>query len=155
MRFGVLSCTCKEIWAVELRHAAVRCPQCRKSLDTTTRKPLWVGATAMEAAEAAGQFRAQAAGVPIPVRAIATPRHDSPAQAAAAQAIAVTNKSARAELVALWMTRLVGQPTHDDLREALEHAGLDRARAEREIMRMLAMDYLMEPRAGSYRVLET
>jgi hypothetical protein len=65
----------------------------------------------------------------------------------------VTNRSARAETVALWMSRLAGPTPHDALVQALLKAGLDRTRAEREIVRMLAMDYLMEPRAGSYQVL--
>ncbi|MEK6976150.1 MAG: hypothetical protein AABY18_07395 [Candidatus Thermoplasmatota archaeon] len=121
-----------------------------------TRKRHWEGDTAERARDAAATLRTQAAGGAAPALepARAEARHDSPADAAAAKASAVTNKSNRAETVALWMTRLVGQPAHDDLVEALLRSGLDRGRAEREIHRMLAMDYLMEPRAGSYKVID-
>lgn len=80
-------------------------------------------------------------------------RHDSPEDAAAAKAHGIENRSRRAEEVAVWLTRLVGQPSHAQLVDALAKAGIDRVRAEREIVRMLAMDYITEPRAGSYRVL--
>ena len=154
-RYAVLPCPCGELWAAELRHASVSCPRCGQAADTATRKRLWQGDDAAAARKAAGTLRAQAAGAdarllePEP-RAV---RHDSPADAAAAKASGITNKSDRAEAVALWMTRLVGQPTHGQLVDALQRAGLDKARAEREVTRMLAMDYLMEPRAGSYKVI--
>ncbi len=155
-RFAVLACPCGEVWAAELRHASVSCPRCGKPADLATRKRLWEGESAADARKAAGTLRAQAAGAaaallePAPREA----RHDSPADAAAAKARAITNRSDRAEAVALWMTRLVGQPSHAELVDALGKAGLDKARAEREVTRMLAMDYLMEPRAGSYKVID-
>lgn len=155
MRFAVLACPCGERWAVETRHAKVACPGCRLTADLVTRQRLWQGDDAAAASQAAGALRAAAAGAPQvlepPLR---EARHDSPLDAAAAQAAGVVNKSDRAEVVALWMTRLVGSPSHTQLVDALQRAGLDATRAEREVMRMLAMDYLMEPRAGTYRVLE-
>jgi hypothetical protein len=156
MRFAVIACPCGERWAVETRHARVACPRCGSSADLATRQRLWQGDTAEEAALAAGSMRAQAAGAIAVMleRPKAPARHDSPADAAAAKAGGITNKSDRAEAVALWLTRLVGQPSHDELVAALTKAGLDRARAEREVHRMLAMDYLMEPRAGSYKVID-
>jgi hypothetical protein len=156
MRFAVIPCPCGERWAVETRHAKVTCPRCGTTADLAARTRLWQGDTALAARDAAGTLRAEAAGAPA-VRLAgpsSAPRHDSPADAAAAKANAITNRSDRAEAVALWMTRLVGQPSHADLVAALRKAGLDQSRAEREIVRMLAMDYLMEPRAGSYKVID-
>lgn len=153
MRFAVLACPCGQRWAVETRHETVRCPGCAKVHEAGRRTPLWLGETAQEATRAVQEALAHAAGVPIPATVPRVARHDSPRDAAAAQASSVINKSARAERVALWMTRLVGQPSHDELVDALQRAGLDRLRAEREIVRMLATDYLVEPRAGTYRTL--
>lgn len=82
------------------------------------------------------------------------PRHDSPVAAAAAKANAVVNKSQKAEAIALWLTRLLGDASHQDYHDAMRMAGLDVERAEKEITRMLAMDVIFEPRAGSYRSLE-
>lgn len=155
MRFAVLSCACGEPWAAETRHAKVSCPRCGHAADLATRQRLWQGDDATAARAAAATLRAQAAGALESTLAVpAKPaRHDSPADAAAAQAAGITNKSDRAETVALWMTRLVGATRHADLLDALQRAGIDSARAEREILRMLATDYLTEPRAGSYRVI--
>lgn len=156
MRFAVLGCSCGERWAAETRHARVSCPRCGQAADLATRQRLWQGDDATAARLAAGDLRAQAAGACALVleRPTKNVRHDSPADAAAAQAAGIINKSDRAEAVALWMTRLVGPTPHGDLVDALRRAGLDAARAEREITRMLAMDYLTEPRAGTYRVLD-
>ena len=154
-RFAVLACPCGERWAAETRHAAVSCPRCGQAADLATRKRLWQGDGATEARAAAAALRAHAAGAD-PLLLEAAPRearHDSLADAAAAKARAITNRSDRAEAVALWLTRLAGQPTHAELVDALGKAGLDKARAEREVTRMLATDYLMEPRAGSYKVI--
>lgn len=156
MRFAVISCPCPETWAVETRHAKVACPRCGKAAELATRHRLWQGDTADDARKAAGTLRAQAAGATglILERPAPPARHDSAADAAAAKASGIRSKSERAEAVALWLTRLVGQPSHDDLVEALVRSGLDNGRAEREVHRMLAMDYLMEPRAGSYKVID-
>lgn len=154
-RFAAIPCPCGEVWAAETRHARVTCPRCGKGAELAARKRLWQGDRAEDAAQAVAALRAQAAGAPaIPPPAPRVARHDSLHDAAAAKANGIINRSDRAEAVALWMTRLAGQPSHDDLVQALQRAGLDRSRAEREIVRMLAMDYLMEPRAGSYRVLD-
>lgn len=83
------------------------------------------------------------------------PRHDSPRSAAAAKANAVVNKSQKADIIALWLTRLQGDGSHDDHVEAMREAGIDRERAEKEITRMLAMDVVFEPVPGRYRCLET
>lgn len=156
MRYAVIPCPCGERWATETRHARVTCPRCGQGGDLGARLKLWKGDDPKAAREAAAGLRAQAAGAPTALLQAPPPlpRHDSPADAAAAKAGGITNRSDRAEAVALWMTRLVGQPSHDDLVDALARAGLDRMRAEREIVRMLAMDYLMEPRAGAYRVID-
>ena len=156
MRFAVIPCPCGERWAAETRHATVACPRCGESADLATRQRLWQGDDAGQARKATAALRAEAAGAD-PAALVREPkdaRHDSPADAAAAKASAITNRSDRAEAVALWMTRLVGLPTHAELVDALGKAGLDRVRAEREVVRMLAMDYLMEPRAGSYKVIQ-
>lgn len=156
MRFAVIGCPCGETWAVETRHARVACPRCGKAAELATRQRLWQGDTADDARKAAGTLRAQAAGgaAVLSERPAQVARHDSPADAAAAKAGGITNKSDRAEAVALWLTRLVGQPSHEELVQALVKSGLDRGRAEREVHRMLATDYLMEPRAGSYQVID-
>ena len=155
-RFAVLSCRCGEVWAAETRHARVACPRCGDAADLSTRKRLWQGDDGAAARKATAQLRAQAAGAPaLDLTPEARPaRHDSPEDAAAAKAAGITNRSDRAEAVALWLTRLVGVPTHAQLVDALQRAGLDAPRAEREVVRMLAMDYLTEPRAGTYRVLD-
>lgn len=82
------------------------------------------------------------------------PRHDDPLHAAAAQAKRITNKSERADTIALWLTRLQGDTPHEDYVTAMGHAGIDGERAEKEILRMLAADVIFEPRAGLYRSLE-
>ena len=132
------------------------CPRCGATAKPSERVHLWSGDSARDARAAVASLRAEAAGASplLLVREPREARHDSPEDAAAAQARAITNRSDRAEAVALWMTRLVGQPTHGQLVEAMLKAGLDKARAEREVTRMLAMDYLMEPRAGSYKVID-
>lgn len=156
MRYAVLPCPCGEAWAAELRHATVRCPRCGQAAETATRKRLWQGDDAAQARQAAAALRASAAGAD-PTR-LAAPardvRHDSAADAAAAQAARYANASRRAEQVALWLTRLQGGATHGELLDALAKAGLDPGRAEREVVRMLACDILTEPRAGTYRVLD-
>ena len=160
MRFAVLACSrCRQPWAAELRHATVACPGCNAAADTARKTRLWEGDSAAEAQRAVAHHRAELAGggqaVAALLQARPAPRHDSPEEAAAAQALGIANKSQRAELVALWMTRLLGSAPHDRLLAALEHAGIDRKRAEAEVVRMLAMDILMEPRAGHYKVLDS
>lgn len=118
-----------------------------------TRTHLWTGDNGRAAAAAAASLRAKAAGAPDLSPNEPMPRHDCLSDAAAAQARGLVNKSRRAEAVALWMNRLGGDALHADLVEAMVAAGLDAERAEREIVRMLATDYLGEPRAGRYRVL--
>lgn len=119
---------------------------------------MWQGESASEARQAIQTLRADMAGGRDQVVALQdnrpVPRHDSPVAAAAAKANAVINKSQKAETVALWLTRLMGDADHDTHLKALQMAGLTRDRAEQEIVRMLAMDVMFEPRAGTYRVLE-
>lgn len=160
--FAVVVCSqCRTAWAVELRHATSTCPSCRKKVELAHRTLLWQGDSALAAQFAVAQ--AALATGPDPERAVAAvhalkqrplPRHDSHVDAAAARAGGIINKSQRAEAVALWLTRLAGSPRHDDLLQALEKAGLEPARAETEITRMLAMDFLTEPKAGHYRAIE-
>jgi uncharacterized Zn finger protein (UPF0148 family) len=154
VRFAVVACSaCGQPWAVETRHAKVSCPDCGRSWMLADRARLWQGDDAASAADAAARLRAGSHAIPLPEPRQA--RHDSPEEAAAAKARGTVNKSRRAEEVATWMTRLVGQPTHAQLLDAMGKAGLDRVRAEREVGRMLAMDYLTEQRAGTYRVLDS
>ncbi len=82
------------------------------------------------------------------------PRYDDPVDAAAAKARGTINKSERAELVLLWLTRLQESVPHDDAVRSLRRAGLDDERSEKEIVRMLAGDVIFEPKAGFYRHLE-
>jgi hypothetical protein len=159
MRYAVVACSrCRKPWAAELRHATVRCPACQEPAEPARKTRLWEGEDPAEAQRAVAHHRAALAGGAQAVAALLStrpaPRHDSPEEAAAARALGIANKSQRAELVALWMTRLVGATPHDRLVAALEHAGIERRRAEAEVVRMLAMDILMEPRAGHYKVLD-
>ncbi|HEX2066273.1 MAG TPA: hypothetical protein VHI93_05605 [Candidatus Thermoplasmatota archaeon] len=160
MSYAVVACSrCREPWAVEARHATAACPRCQKTAELAHRTRLWEGLDAREAQRQAAHHRAQMAGkvASATVRLFAprpppAPRHDSPAAEAAASARGIANKSARAELVASTLSR-AGHVSHASLLEALRLAGLDAERAEAEVARMLAMDVLMEPRAGHYRVL--
>lgn len=159
MAYAVVACSqCREPWAVELRHKTSTCPRCQKSVELARRTRLWQGDSPTEARQAIQTLRADMAGGREQVVALhdarPVPRHDSPIAAAAAKANAVINKSQKAETIALWLTRLQGDGSHEDHLEAMRQAGLDRDRAEKEITRMLAMDVLFEPRAGRYRCLE-
>jgi predicted RNA-binding Zn-ribbon protein involved in translation (DUF1610 family) len=158
-RYAVVVCTaCRAPWAVESRHTTASCPSCHAQVEVAARTRLWQGDDAREAQAAVGHHRAALAGGLAAVQRSTArrpePRHDSATDAAAAQASGLANKSARAEAVALWMTRLVGQVTHCDLVEAMGKAGLDADRAEREVVRLLATDVMVEPKAGLYRVLD-
>jgi hypothetical protein len=158
-RYAVVACSaCRAPWAVELRHETASCPSCHAPVEVARRTRLWQGDDARQAQAAVAHHRAAMAGGLAAVQALAPrrpePRHDSPADAAAAQASGLVNKSARAEAVALWMTRLVGLVPHRDLVDAMGKAGLDADRAEREVVRLLATDVMVEPKAGSYRVLD-
>lgn len=155
-RFQVASCPrCGEPWATEARHTSASCPRCRTRCDLAALRAAWTGDDAREAQRAAAAARAARHGAPAPPEPPERlPRHDSPGDAAAAQAQGIASKSGRAEAVALWMTRLAGGARHDELRLALQGAGLDLGRAEAEIVRMLACDVLFEPRAGFYRTLQ-
>ncbi len=152
-RFAVTLCpACQEPCAVELRHAAISCPRCQAKVEMRGRSLLWQGDDARDAQAAASQASRRGA-IPDLVGPERIPRHDSPADAAAAQAKSIINKSARAEAVALWLDRIAGPVPHRLLVDSLERAGLDQDRAEAEITRMLALDLLMEPRSGYYRAV--
>ncbi len=147
---------------MDLRSKTSRCPGCQTAVDLDRRRRLWEGDDARDAQAAAGRVRLElAAGQAAPAQQALleemalpqAPRHDSPVDEAAARARAVTNKSQRADAVALWLTRLQGQASHDDYLGALSQAGLERTRAEKEIVRMLACDVVYEPRAGYYQAL--
>lgn len=154
-RFAVALCPgCREPWAVELRHATATCPRCKSKVDLAARKPLWTGDDAAQAQAAVAEASARrkgGAGTALPPSPL--PRHDSPADAAAAAAKGIINKSARAEEVARWLERVGGPMAHRTLVDALQRAGLDQDRAEAEITRMLAMDLLMEPKSATYRMV--
>lgn len=127
-------------------------------MELRSRVHLWDGDQASAAQAAVAHHRAALAGGLQAVQ-LSQPRrpdarHDSPGDAAAAQAAGIVNKSARAEAVALWMTRLVGFVPHDELILALGKAGIPGERAEKEVVRMLATDLMLEPRAGHYRILD-
>lgn len=159
MTYAVTACgQCREPWAVDLRQATARCPRCKAQADLRSSRHLWQGDLPQEAQAAAAALRlgpGQAAAIERlsrpPARQL--PRHDSATDAAAAQAAGIVNRSERAERVAEALTRLCGLAAHADLACALEKAGLDPKRAEAEIVRMLACDLLVEPRAGMYRSL--
>jgi hypothetical protein len=159
MSFAVVVCPgCREPWAVEARHDSAACPGCRKSVELAHRTKLWEGADAREAQRQAAHHRAQMAGRTVSATVslfqpkARSVRHDSPAEEAAATARGIANKGARAEMVAATLGR-GGPMPHADLVQALQLAGLDAERSEAEVTRMLAMDILMEPKAGHYRVL--
>jgi len=158
--YAVVACSrCGQPWAVELRHDRSTCPSCRTSYPLAGRTHLWEGNDGREAQAAVAQHRAVFAGGQQAVQQIQArhrePRHDTPGDAAAAQAAGITNLSARAEAVALWMTRLAGPVPHDLLIDAMGKAGIPAGRAEREVVRLLATEVMVEPKAGSYRVLES
>jgi hypothetical protein len=157
-RFAVAQCGCGNAWAVELRHAQAACPRCGAGIALEKARIAWRGDSAVEAQVAVGQLRLRcdprAEAAVASLRRASVPRHDSPVEAAAARGAGIANKSSRAELVALALSRLTGMAPHDDLVQALELAGLERRRADAEVVRMLAMDILLEPKAGHYRVVE-
>lgn len=158
-RYAVVACSaCRRPWAVELRHQGATCPSCHTAVSLRDRTRLWAGDDPREAQAAVAHHRAALAHGLLAVQTLqprrSEPRHDSPADAAAAQAVGIVNQSARSEAVALWMQRLVGPVPHDDLMAALGKAGVAAARAEREVVRMLACDVLMEVRPGVYRLVD-
>lgn len=159
MSFAVVVCPrCREPWAVEARHASASCPRCSKKVELAHRTRLWEGPDAQAARQQAADHRARmadrsmAATVQLFQPTERTPRHDSPAEEAAAAARGIANKGSRAEMVAASLGRS-GIMAHAHLVQALHLAGLDAERAEAEVTRMLAMDILMEPKAGHYRPL--
>lgn len=141
---------CGAPWAVDARHAQVTCPGCGKKQERRTRLPLWEGDAPLEAREAVARLRQGARALPnVPRMA----RHDSPADAAAAQARTIVSVGRRAEATATWFARVHGTMSHDELVAALEKAGIPTDRAGKEIVRMLATDILTEPRAGRYALV--
>ncbi len=164
MRYAVVGCQCGNTWALELRHATATCTQCRQTVDVKRRRRLWQGNDLREAQAAAGSLRAaRAQGLPETQAAAAAlalqpekplVRHDTPVDAAAAKAKSITNKSARAEAVALWLTRLLDRPDEATMLESMRRAGIEAVRAEKEIVRMLACDILYEPAIGRYAMLD-
>ncbi|MHB8633430.1 MAG: hypothetical protein ACYDBQ_05600 [Thermoplasmatota archaeon] len=143
---AVVVCSgCRAPWAVELRHREAHCPSCRRACDLTTHVLEWRGSSLQEAQQEVARRRGPA---PAPREA----RHDSTLDRAAAAGRRTVNHSRRAEAVAAALLAEGEQP-HGELVMTLTAAGLDRARAEREVSRMLACDYLTEPRAGRYRLL--
>jgi hypothetical protein len=160
MTFAVVVCSaCRAPWAVDARHATVSCPSCRKAVELSQRTKLWEGEDALVAQRQAGLHRAAMAAKTVsPAVSLFQPatrvvRHDSPMEEAAAAARGIANKGSRAEMVAGTLDRLQGLTPHASLVHALQLAGLERERAELEVARMLAMDILMEPKAGQYRML--
>ncbi len=157
MRFAVIACSgCRTPWVIETRAGKVRCPNCTKAAEVKRRTRLWAGDDANEARVAAGEFRAKMVwGESAPAPPTPQPaRHDDPLDAAAAKASGVRAVTAKAEAVALWLTRLMGEASHDEYVEAMGRAGIPRQRAEKEVVRMLATDVVFEPRTGSYRLLD-
>ncbi len=160
--YAVIACSaCRMPWLIELRHATASCPRCQKRVDVARRTRLWQGEDQRQAQAAVAAHRAaMATGQPVaqivealrPEEPLA--RHDDPLDAAAAQARQARNLSERADLLALWGTRLMDGLDHDILMEGLRRAGLPGERAAKEIVRMLATDVIFEPRPGHYRHLE-
>jgi hypothetical protein len=165
MGYAVISCGCKNAWAVELRHFSSKCTRCGRSSPIAKRQRHWTGDDAKEAGIAASAIRmGLAQGTPLDqlveqvMELQSNPRpvrHDSPIDAAAAKSREVINASERAEIVALWLTRLLGPSSDATFREALEKAGLEAERAEKEVIRMLACDVIYEPKMGYYAALVT
>ncbi len=163
VRYAVVACSgCKEAWSVEQRHQRVTCPGCRKNVALDDRTRLWQGDNATDARSAAASIRAALAQkITVEVanqrlrdaREVPVSRHDSPIDAAAAKGRTVRNLSARADEVAAWLTRLLGPTPHDDFILAMVKAGIPAARAEKEVVRMLATDIIFEPRVGAYSSL--
>lgn len=148
-KFGALRCrSCAKIWAVELRNASSNCPACGANNELDPFRLVWTGDDAKDVIAAVSQLRA-AGTTPLPLR---VPRHDDPLDAAAAQARGLP-PSRRAEAVATALAALTGDLAHDQLTEALLRAGLPHERAQRELVRLLATDRLMEPSPGRYRLL--
>lgn len=166
MAYAVVACSeCDTAWAVDLRYKTSRCPRCPALVDLRRRKRFWQGDSPSDARQAAAALNtAIAQGRPVEEAAAAfdaladprpVPRHDSAVDAAAAKAAVVVNKSQKAEVVALWLSRLQGDASEDDFVGAMHRAGVDRTRAEKELVRLLACDVVYEPVAGRYRALET
>lgn len=164
MGFAVISCGCANAWAVDLQSDTSRCTKCGRNAKLEKRQRHWQGDNARDAGKAAAAIRtALAQSRPIKeagasARDLADERpvcHDSPSDAAAAKAREVTNASERAETVALWLTRLQGPTDESTYLDTLQKAGLNRERAAKEIVRMLACDVIYEPMAGKYASLTT
>ncbi len=130
---------------------------------TGTRRRLWEGEDGREAQRVAAELATQMATLHRGAGALHPPplepprplvQHDTPVDAAAAAGRRERNASRRAEAVTVALTRLLGEHDHAETLSALQRAGIPAARAEQEIVRMLATDYLFEPRVGHYRVLD-
>lgn len=157
MKYATIVCpACQGAWTVETRHESASCPRCRQKVRLAERKPIWHGD------DVAGAHAALAmhAGGPDAVNQVsARPRpaallpHDSATLAAASRANGIVNRSEKAEAVARALTE-TGLAGHTDLLRALGEAGLDEDRAVLEVARMLATDFLMEPRPGRYRLVD-
>ncbi len=165
MQYAVVGCQCGNVWSLELRHSTSTCTGCRSTVDVARRRRLWQGNDLREAqAQAAAHRTAKQLGHAEsetaaalqslePQRRLA--QHDSPVDAAAAKARRIANKSARADAVALWLTRLEGDFTEESWLTAMKKAGVAGERAEKELVRMLACDVVYEPLVGRYAALET
>jgi DNA-directed RNA polymerase subunit RPC12/RpoP len=158
VQYAVIACSqCRNPWLIELRHTNVACPGCRHRVAVARRTRLWQGDSMNEAQQAVALHRAAFAQDTNIVAAAAImrmpsplARHDDPLDAAAAKCKAIRNASARADELGKWLTRLVGQASHDTWLDGLSRAGLDPERAQKELVRMLATDVIFEPRAGFY-----
>jgi len=154
MKFAAIVCAaCHRAWTVETRHESVTCPRCGQKAELAKRRPIWIGD---DVAGAQAALNRHAGGPTVVLQTLAERAeqlpHDSPTMAAASRGKGIVNKSERADAVAAALAQ-GGPASHSDLLEALLQAGLERGRAEAEIIRMLATDYLMEPRAGRYVVV--
>ncbi|MES2155023.1 MAG: hypothetical protein V4510_07795 [bacterium] len=155
MKFAAIVCArCRRARTVETRHATASCPHCGVPATLAQRTPIWTGddvagGQAAILMHAGGTVAvAQAAR---PTRARDLP-HDSPTMAAASKATGIVNRSEKAEAV----TRALledGTASHIDLVQAMLEAGLDGGRAQSEVVRMLATDFILEPRPGRYRLV--
>lgn len=155
-KYAAIVCQqCRRAWTIETRFEAVTCPRCTTRNEAASRRPIWAGDDPSQASQALllhnGGPGAAAAVERPPSRARALP-HESPAHAAASAATGIVNRSDKAEAVARFLAGR-GAARHDDLLAALAAAGLDAGRAHAEVVRMLAMDVLMEPRPGVYRMV--
>lgn len=158
--YAVVACPrCRRSRVVEQGRKTAACASCDRPLALADLRSYYQGASLEEAQQAAGLLNAKLAGREAEfVRALLpqeapSARHDDPWEAAAAAARRATGETERVDAVARALSAGLGDFSEDDLRRALDLAGLRGARAGAHVARMLGASVLFEPRAGRYRAL--